>query len=163
MCYLKHLRGKKILLINPFARFLAERANKETFENVWKKTGKKWFYPESVEGIEFPYGLSKKTQEQYDTVFNLIDEIKEKISKKDFDVAFIAAGGIAIPLASYIKDLGKVSISLGGHLQVLFGVLGERWRGREDWKNRYFNEYWVNLPEKYIPEEKEECENSSYW
>lgn len=162
-CYLPYFKDKKMLIICPFGKFLAQRANKETFEKVWAKTGKKWFYPKSVEGLDFPYGLSKSTQEKYGTVFNLIEEIQNNIKKKDFDIALIAAGGIAIPLAAYVKRLGKVSISLGGHLQVLFGVLGERWRSRVDWQEKYINEHWVNLPENYIPDEKDNCEKGCYW
>ncbi|HOV12888.1 MAG TPA: hypothetical protein PK771_01275 [Spirochaetota bacterium] len=163
LCYLPFFKDKKILIICPFADFLKERANKETFESVWSKTGKKWFYPKSVESIEFPYGLSKSTQEKYLNAFNLIKDIEEKIKKIDFDIALIAAGGIAIPLTSFVKDIGKIGISLGGHLQVLFGVLGGRWRDNKEWKKRYINEYWVNVPDRYVPKEGKERENNCYW
>ncbi|HPO49606.1 MAG TPA: hypothetical protein PLO89_04710 [Spirochaetota bacterium] len=163
LCYLPFFNDKKILIICPFADFIKERANKEIFENVWKKTGKKWFYPKIVESLEFPYGLSYSTQKKYENAFNLINAIEEKIKQIDFDIALIAAGGIAIPLTSYVKSIGKIGISLGGHLQVLFGVLGGRWRNNKEWQEKYINEYWVNVPEKYVPKEGKECENNCYW
>ncbi|OHD24231.1 MAG: hypothetical protein A2086_11755 [Spirochaetes bacterium GWD1_27_9] len=163
LCYLPYFKGKKILIICPFGKFLASRANKEIFEAVWSKIGKKWFYPASIDSLEFPYGLSKSTQAKYGDAFNLLAEIKEEIKKKDFDIALIAAGGIAIPLASFIKSIGKIGISLGGHLQIVFGVIGGRWRNQEEWQTKYFNEHWVNVPENYIPKEKDDCENGCYW
>ncbi|OHD14526.1 MAG: hypothetical protein A2086_14335 [Spirochaetes bacterium GWD1_27_9] len=163
LCYLPFFKGKKILIICPFGNLLAKRANKDTFEKVWAKTGKKWFYPAKVEGLEFAYGLSIDAQKKYKNVLNLLDEIKEEITKRDFDIALIAAGGMAIPLASFIKSIGKISISLGGHLQILFGVLGQRWRDMEEFQNNYINEHWINMPKNYIPKEKENCENGCYW
>ena len=163
LCYLPFFKDKKILIICPFADFLKERANKETFENVWAKTGKKWFYPKSVLSLEFPYGLSNATQQKYKNGFNLIKEIEDKIKVIDFDIALIASGGIAIPLAIFIKDQDKIAISLGGHLQVLFGVLGGRWRNSKEWQKKYINEFWVDVPKKYIPPEGKDCENNCYW
>ena len=32
---------------------------------------------------------------------------------------------------------------------MLFGVLGERWRGRRKWARNYFNDAWIELPERY--------------
>src|SRR5262249_29861020 len=56
-CYLPSLRGRRLLVVSSHARLLRERANRETFEAVWAKTGKKWFEPNQVEAVEFPYGF----------------------------------------------------------------------------------------------------------
>ncbi len=160
-CYLPLLRGKRVLLVCPFAEVLRERANRETFEAVWRGIGKTWFEPASVEAVEFPYGFVPETRERYGDALELLGEIRGRIGPASFDVALIAAGGLAIPLAVGLKEHGKVAISLGGHLQVLFGVLGERWRGRRKWERNYFNDAWVELPERYRLEAGESAEN--YW
>ena len=54
-CYLQFFEGKKILFISPFADLLKSRANKDTFEAVWLKIGKKWFWPSEVNAYEIPY------------------------------------------------------------------------------------------------------------
>lgn len=162
-CYLPFFRGKKILLICPFAKLLKQRANKSDFDGVWAKTGKKWFYPETVDAIEFPYGFSTETHLRYSTVLNLIDEIHDEIRTRKFDIALIGAGGIAIPLASTIKDMGKIAIDLGGHLQVLFGVIGKRWREEGDWADRYFTDSWIDMPTEYRPKEIDVCDHGAYW
>ena len=162
-CYLQYFREKKILIICPFGQLLSERATKEIFEGVWSKTGKRWFYPQNVDGLEFPYGFSAETHKKYATVLDLLDDITCQVAKRDFDIALIGAAGLAIPIASFIKDMGKVAIDLGGHLQVVFGVMGERWRVREDWREPYFNDWWIDMPEKYRPKERDVCDSGAYW
>jgi hypothetical protein len=161
-CYLKYFRDKRLLLVCPFAELLKERANKTTFEGVWAKTGKKWFYPKSVDALEFPYGFSPETHRRYINAINLYDDITARIKEKPFDIALIAAGGLAIPLAAFVKGLGKVGIDMGGHLQVLFGVIGKRWRTREN-HERLFTPYWIDMPSKYKPKETDVCDRGAYW
>jgi len=162
-CYLPYFRNKKILIICPFAELLKEQASKETFEGVWRKTGKKWFYPRSVDALEFPYGFAAETQATYRTALDLFDHIARQIDKTDFDVALIAAAGLNIPIASYVKKIGKVSIDLGGHLQVVFGVLGARWKAFENFVDNYVTDSWVSMPAKYMPRKKDVCDNGAYW
>ena len=160
-CYLPALRGRKLLLLSPFAELLSARANKETFEATWAKTGKKWFAPAVVHAIEFPYGFDLETREHYGTATALLRHIESKVAVCDFDVALIGAGALGIPLASFIRGLGKVGLSLGGHIQVLFGVLGERWRSQAEWQERYINDAWIDLPDRYRPKPGTSAEN--YW
>jgi hypothetical protein len=162
-CYLPLFRDRKILVICPFAGFLRERATRDVFEQVWSKTGKKWFYPSSVEALEFPYGFSSDTHSRYPTVFQLFDEVAAEIEKRDFDIALIGAAGLAIPFASFVKNLGKIAIDLGGALQILFGVSGRRWANFEELKRDIFNEHWTYLPPRYLPKERNVCDNLAYW
>jgi len=162
-CYLPLFRNKRVLIVCPFAGYLRERATKETYERVWSNIGKPWFYPASVDAIEFPYGFARSTHERYATVLDLLNEIQTEISRREFDVALVGAAGLAIPLVSYMKRLGKVAIDLGGALQFMFGVSGKRWQNWEDLKQNIFNEHWTRLPAKYRPQEDDVCDNGAYW
>ncbi len=161
LCYLPAFSGKKVLLVSPFAELLRERATRASFEAVWAKTGKEWFYPAAIEAVHFPYGFSTEAQQQYGTALDLLDHIKNKIESVDFDIALIGAGGLGIPLAAFVKSLGRIGLSLGGHLQVLFGVLGDRWRNSAEWQSRYINGAWVDMPARYRPAASDTHEN--YW
>jgi hypothetical protein len=163
LCYLPQLAGRRLLIICPFADLLRRRATREIFEGVWSRTGKPWFFPASVEAIEFPYGFSAEARARYRTTFDLLDGIMDRVAAQRFDVALIGAAGLAIPLAARIKALGKVAISLGGHLQVLFGVLGKRWRADQEWQDRYINEHWIDMPARYRPAEDDVCDRGAYW
>jgi hypothetical protein len=160
-CYLPALHGRAVLLVCPFAEFLAERATKETFEAVWAKTGKRWFAPHSVEALEIGYGFAPETQARFGTSLDRLEHLQAELAERQFDVALIAVSGLGIPLASFVKSQGQVGLSLGGDLQILFGVLGDRWRNRESWRRRYFNDAWVELPKRYVPDANQTYEN--YW
>jgi hypothetical protein len=162
-CYLPYFAGKKVLLVCPFAGILKERATEEIFNGVWSKIGKKWFHPASVDALEFPYGFEAETQTRFTTALQLFENIKAQITQRDFDIALIGAGGLGIPLASFVKRMGKIGISLGGHLQVLFGVIGKRWRDREDWQHDYFNEWWIDMPARYKPHASNVSDAGAYW
>ncbi len=162
-CYLEYFKDKKLLLISPFAQLLKERATKDIFEGVWYKMELKWFYPIQVDALEFPYGFSSETHEKYHNVINLFEYIVSEIDKKDFDIALVSAAGLAIPIVSYIKSIGKIGIDLGGHQQILFGVLGKRWRNWQLWQEQLFNEYWIDMPAKYRPKETDVCDRGAYW
>jgi|GEM_PF-294099 len=162
-CYLPSFKGKKVLLVSPFASLLCENATPERFEAVWKKTGKAWFFPANVIPLEFPYGLAKATQREYPSVIELYAEICRKISEIDFDVALVGAGALNIPLVSHVKATGKVGIALGGHLQILFGILGKRWLERPDWMADYVTEAWLPMTASYIPEERDVADQGAYW
>jgi len=161
-CYLPFFRDRILVIICPFGEILKERATQEIFEGVWSKSGKRWFYPKSVSALEFPYGFSRETQKVYPTVFELFDYITGRLHQIDFDVALIAAAGLAIPIASHIKDMGKVAIDLGGHLQIIFGVVGQRWRNTDGLK-QVLTDHWIDMPAKYKPKETDVCDHGAYW
>ena len=57
------------------------------------------------------------------------------IKELDFDIALLGCGGYGLPLCNYIKsNLNKSAIYVGGGLQLLFGVMGNRWENNEMWK-----------------------------
>ena len=168
-CWLPLLRGKRLLLVCPFASLLQQRATRETFEAVWAKTGRTWFDPASVGAVDFAYGIDESTQQRYGSCGELMETIVADIERNEFDVALIAAGALGIPLAVRVKALGRVGLSLGGVLQVLFGVHGERWLAMEKWRERFINDAWIRVPERYAPRPeaiarmRATLENETYW
>ena len=59
----------------------------------------------------------------------------QDIKNIDFDIALLGCGGYGLPLCHYIKtELNKSAIYIGGGLQLLFGVFGQRWETSEFWK-----------------------------
>ena len=165
-CYLPYFEGKKLLFISPFADLLKSRATKDAFESVWSNINKNWFGPSEVSAYEIPYSYANsiQTHNKYTNSIELFDSICANLEAMDFDIAFIGAGALGLPIASYLKSIGKIAISLGGHLQVLFGIGGGRWSKDEFWSTNYINNDWIEMPEKYHPENKSKLsDNSAYW
>jgi hypothetical protein len=152
-CYLPLFKNKKILIVAPFANFAKQRGKKEIFEQVWHKIDAQWFEPGGIEAVQIPYSFIGQTTtfDRFSDSLSLYEHTTQKIDSCDYDVALIAAGSLALPLAAHIKQRSKVAISLGGHLQTLFGILGERWVRDITWSEKYINEHWVRLPDHLIP------------
>jgi hypothetical protein len=86
----------------------------------------------------------------------------DEIMKIDFDVAIIGAGAYGLPLASFVKNLGKTAIHMGGVTQLLFGIKGKRWEdpGYFGW---LMNEHWVRPAEHEKPKAFNNVESGCYW
>jgi hypothetical protein len=152
-CYLPLLAGKRLLIVAPFARLLASRCVQATFEAAWAKTGKRWFAPAAVAAVEFPYGYVTETDThaRFGDVLRLYEQVCADVAGHEFDVALIAAGALGIPLAAFVKSLGRIGLSLGGHLQVIFGVGGRRWHDDPFYRDHVMNDSWIDLPADYRP------------
>ena len=81
---------------------------------------------------------SKQLQETFihENWFETYKIMCNDIENIDFDIALLGCGGYGLPLCNFIKTkLHKSAIYVGGGLQLLFGVMGGRWKNIEMWKN----------------------------
>jgi hypothetical protein len=165
-CYLPMLAGKRLLIVAPFARLLASRCDQATFEAAWAKTGKRWFAPAAVAAVEFPYGYVTETEThaRFGDVLRLYEHVCADVARHEFDVALIAAGALGIPLAAFVKGLGRIGLSLGGQLQVIFGVGGRRWHDDPFYRDHVMNDSWIDLPAEYQPRDTRKLtDGGAYW
>ena len=151
----KALEGKKILVIHPFENTIqSQYLNRD---NIYKD---KNIVPKfELKTIKAVQSIADENAE-FTNWFEALDFMKQRINTIDFDVAILGCGAYGFPLASYIKDIGKQAIHLGGVTQLLFGIKGKRW---EDW-NHYTSlrgNGWVYADEK--PKGFEKIEGGCYW
>jgi hypothetical protein len=81
--------------------------------------------------------------------------------KIDFDIALIGVGVYGLPLASYCKEMDKIGFHLGGALQILFGIKGNRWKDLNLDIANY--SHWKFPSEDETPHFKNNCEGGCYW
>ena len=63
-------------------------------------------------------------EDWYETYNLMCNDIKNL----NFDIALLGCGGYGLPLCNFIKmNMNKSAIYIGGGLQLLFGVIGNRW------------------------------------
>ena len=154
----KALENKKVLIIHPFEnsiKFQYNNNRKMIFkdENVLPK-----FQLITLKSVQSIAG--EKTD--FNTWFDALDSMKKKIDDIDFDISIIGCGAYGLPLASYIKSIGKQAIHLGGATQILFGIKGKRWEERNDFVV-LFNEFWKNPEISEVPKNSHNVENGCYW
>lgn len=153
------LRGKKILVVHPFA---------ETIENQYQNKRELLFANkevlpefESLQTVKAVQSIAGNPV-NFDTWFDALDWMKDEIEKKDFDIALLGCGAYAFPLAAHIKRMGKKAIHMGGVLQFLFGITSKRYDENELYKP-YINEHFVHPDKKDKPNNANSVEGGCYW
>lgn len=158
-----YLKGKKVLIINPFVDSFQKQL-KNGFQ-IFKDENKKIF----LDGQDFVFYKSYQTVADnhiHDSWFETFNLMCKDISKIEFDIALLGCGGYGLPICNFIKTkLNKSAIYVGGGLQLLFGVMGTRWENNKMWR-----EIIKENDSKFIrPSGDEICrnyktiENGSYW
>jgi hypothetical protein len=151
------LKGKNVLVIHPFTESIEQQYLKREFlfenSNVLPS-----FNLITYPAVQSLGGINS----EYDSWFDALAGMQKDISSLDFDVAIIGAGAYGLPLASFIKNMGKSAIHLGGATQLLFGIYGRRWEENPDFKS-FINEHWVRPLENEKPKSASKVENGCYW
>lgn len=153
------LKNKKVLVIHPFVKSIKEQYKKRDylFEN-------KNILPE-FELITYKPVVSFAGNYKnivHKTWFDALESMKKDISKINFDIAIIGCGAYGLPLASYVKSIGKKSVHLGGATQMLFGIKGKRWEVEYELEH-LFNKHWVRPAASEIPKNADKVEKGCYW
>ena len=155
----KCLEGKKIVVIHPFAESISQQYNKREllFAN-------KDILPEfaSLTVIKAVQSLGGETN-GFASWFDALHYMEDEIDKVDYDVALIGCGAYGMPLAAHCKKMGKKAVHLGGSLQLLFGIRGNRWETEQDIYMQFMNEHWVRPLECEKPAGAQNVEKACYW
>jgi hypothetical protein len=88
--------------------------------------------------------------------------MKEQMNNIEYDIALIGAGAASLPLANHAKITGKQSIHLGGALQILFGIMGNRWNNRVIGTS-FYNRHWIKPLDHEVPSKYKSIEEGCYW
>jgi hypothetical protein len=150
------LRGKKVLVVSPFAG---------TIEKQYRKRELLFSNPKTLP--EFRLSTIAAVQSQayepcgFSDWFAALDHMKGQIDRADFDIALISAGAYAMHLAHHCKTIGKKGFQMAGTGQLLFGIKGRRWveHGEPD----YMNGHWVFPAADERPAKAELVEDGCYW
>jgi len=153
----KSLKDKRVLVIHPFEDSIKKQYEKRSllFSNPDVLPEFKLDTIKAVQSI-----AGSKTE--FKTWFEALDKMRSDILKKNFDVAIIGAGAYGLPLAGFIKSIGKKAIHMGGATQILFGIKGKRWDMHED-ISKLYNENWVRPSADETPENYMIVEGGTYW
>ncbi|HJV66336.1 MAG TPA: hypothetical protein VJ550_11425 [Geomonas sp.] len=154
------LAGRKVLVVHPFVDTIRRQytekrrllfANPQVLPDFELKTLQA---VQSIGGAEVGFA----------SWFDALQQMRDRIAGIDFDVCLIGAGAYGLPLASFVKKLGKQAVHLGGVTQVFFGIKGKRWeREYFDSTMKLFNEHWVRPSAAETPANKDTIERGCYW
>ena len=154
------LAGRKVLVVHPFVDSI-KKQYAEKRQHLFSS-------PEILPDFELKTLKTVQsiagTQVDFPTWFDAYHHMCDQISNIDFDICIIGAGAYGLPLASYVKQLGKQAIHLGGVTQILFGIKGKRWELEyADSTAKLFNEHWVRPLPSETPAHTERVDKGCYW
>jgi len=153
----KNLAGKKVLVVHPFAETIASQYKNR--ELIFKNQDiLPLFELKTLKAVQSIAG----TKTEFDTWFDAYDWMCNQIKQQDFDVAIIGCGAYGLPLAAYVKSIGKQAIHMGGATQVLFGIKGKRWDEVAFFQSLY-NESWVRPKPEETVQNYYKVESGCYW
>lgn len=165
------LKGKKVLVVHPFASTIVSQYKKRglLFEN-------KDILPE-FELINYAPVQSIGGTDAFKSWFEALDFMESEIKKIDYDIALLGCGAYGLPLSAFIKRMGKQAVHIGGGLQLLFGIKGNRWESGAytgywhylpgvDININYmplFNDNWTRASKNETPAGAQKVEGACYW
>lgn len=154
----KHLEGKKVLVIHPFAETILESYHHRR-ELLFGNTNVLPIFDLDV--IKAVQSIGGNT-DGFSSWFEAYDWLCEQVAMREFDVAILGCGSYGLPLAGFIKSLSKKAIHLGGATQILFGIKGKRWDASPIYQELY-NSSWVRPTDKETPLSHTLVEGGCYW
>ena len=156
----KALEGKKVLVVQPFARIIEAQYGKRKL--LFKNNLLPEFELKTIKAVQSIAG----EQTEFTEWFEALESMKEAMDRVDYDIFLIGCGAYGFPLAAHSKRMGKKGFHLGGSLQLLFGIRGKRWEDPNynlDYNYaELMNEHWVNPTEEDRPSAANMIEGACY-
>lgn len=163
------LDGKRVIVVHPFAELFEEQYKNHRMDLFESPVVLPEFELRTVKAIQSLGGEDNGFKDW----FEALDWMKKQIDKEDYDIALIGCGAYGFPLAAHCKRRGKKAVHLGGALQLLFGIRGNRWDdpmyGVKEWalpEGMYSslpNKYWVRPGDVFKPQNANQVEGACYW
>ena len=159
------LKGKRVAIVSSFANTCVSQTTKA--EEIWGASWESLLPPATWIPIQTGYAprLASGRAEWNPPCKSwkaAMDHCVEEITEAGVDIALIGCGGIGMPLAGRLKELGLPCVVLGGAIQVLFGIKGNRWTNHSVISS-FWNDAWVWPSEEETPRGAAKIEGGCYW
>lgn len=159
MPWSRHLAGKKVLVISPFAATIREQYRKR--QSIWRNPDVLPQFELCALGHPLSPGVTGDSP-KYESWQHMVDALKSTMNQASYEIALVGTGASSIPLIAHAKRMGKIGIHLGGALQILFGIKGGRWLSKKN-VNCFFNDSWTSPSASETPIHKHLVEGGCYW
>lgn len=151
-------RGKRILIISSFAESISEKIP------IREKIYGIDLFPECViTTILPPQTHGGNESREFDIELSDFCERLDAI-RDTYDIALVSCGGYCNPVCNHIFKSGKSAIYVGGTIQMMFGILGNRWlQETPDIVRLYINSSWSRPKMNERPKGFENIEKGCYF
>lgn len=158
------LSGHKVAVVTSFAKSASQQVSK--LHDIW---GSKNLFPADIDWTWIqtghPASVARGRNEWPSHIHSwaaAADYVVAEVMNSGARFALIGCGGLGMPIAKMLKDRGIITIVLGGAIQVLFGIKGNRWRTHEVISG-FWNDAWIWPSESETPAGADMVEGGCYW
>ena len=161
------LEGQSVAVVTSFTKTAKEQMKKGSMA-IW---GCKGVLPDNVDWHWIQCGYSRSvakgsTQVEWPRGINDWSQAAEylvgEVIQSGARFALIGCGGLGMPIAKMLKDRGIIAIVMGGAIQVLFGIKGQRWANHPV-ISTFWNDNWVWPSKEETPGAAATIEGGCYW
>jgi hypothetical protein len=152
------LEGKRLLIISSFVESFKSKLgvlDKIYDREIFKNNTFVFLKPPMLNGSN----PSKEWHIELEKFSLEIDKLRD-----NYDVALVSCGGLGNMVCNHIYNSGKQSVYVGGTLQMMFGVYGNRWlTERASIMKMFINSHWSRPLESERPEGWKAVEGGCYY
>jgi len=157
------LEGRRVAVVSSFAETACLQAGNATA--VW--SGRAVLPKATYLPVETRYSprLARGRAEWPDTVTSwdvAVAHVVNRVMEQNAEIVLIGCGGLGMVIGHELRMRGKVCIVMGGAIQVLFGIKGQRWQNHSI-ISTFGNDAWVWPRFEDTPGGADEVENRCYW
>lgn len=160
------LAGQRVAIVSSFTKTCIEQIEKR--EEIWPIETES-LLPLNVEWVPIQTGyapaLAKGTAEWSSDIQSwdvAVSSIVRKVVQSKASIALIGCGGLGMLIGAELKKQGVIAIVLGGAIQVLFGIKGQRW-ATHSVISHFWNDAWVWPKPSETPRGAQLIEGACYW
>jgi hypothetical protein len=161
--WIKYLSGQRVAVVSSFTKTAQSQVAR--LDAIWGST---LDWPANIDWCWIqtghPRSVAKGTNEWPPHIHSWLQAAEYVVSEvmaTGARFALIGCGGLSMPIAKMLKDRGIISIVLGGAIQVLFGIKGQRWQTHV--LSRFWNDSWVWPSDDETPGGASTIEGGCYW
>jgi hypothetical protein len=160
------LKGQKVAIVNAFAATALQQIQKR--EEIWPVATESLLADE-IEWVPIATGYAPSlAQGSADWPSDIqswdvaVQNVVRRVVASGATVALIGCGGLGMVIGSELKKRGIICIVMGGAIQVLFGIKGNRWASHSV-ISHFWNDAWVYPRSEETPNGSWRIENGCYW
>lgn len=160
------LAGKRVAVVSSFATTIQSQLPKAN--DIWGEQAES-LLPSSATWIPiqtgFPPSIAKgrcawpgNCKDWQTTLAFLVSQVVEAKP----EICLVGCGALGMMLGSVLKAHGIATVVMGGAIQVLFGIKGQRWQTHSV-ISTFWNDAWAWPLEKETPGGNKKIEGGCYW
>jgi hypothetical protein len=155
------LAGRRVAVVSPFEHSISSQRRAHTGSELFPEMPT--VLPDfELTVIRSPFSAAL-VHPSHSSWHEALSDIQRQLAATEFDVCLVGAGAYSLPICSFVRDtLESTAIHLGGPLQLLFGIRGNRWDNHPIIK-RLFNEHWIRPLPHETPRANWRMEGGAYW